>query len=192
MNLSPAFEAALQFSATVHQGQFRKGTQVPYISHPLAVASIVLEYGGDEDAAVAALLHDSVEDCGVDPVEIRNRFGDKAANIVVACSDSLEKDSASKAGWRIRKEAHLEHMETVPSPALLVLAADKLHNVRSIVKDIREIGPRIWDRFKGGKDGTLWYQDAVLEILKKRGQHRVLVDELARSVAELQRLASSI
>ncbi len=89
MKLSPLFEAALQLALAAHRNQLRKGTQVPYASHLIAVAAIVLDYGGYEDEAIAALLHDSVEDCGVDSEEIRSRFGDKAANIVVACSDSL-------------------------------------------------------------------------------------------------------
>jgi len=191
MKLSPLFEAALQFALTAHKGHLRKGTQIPYVAHLLAVASIVLDYGGDEDGAVAALLHDSVEDRGVDPEEIRRRFGDKAADIVVACSDSLEKNPDNKADWRERKDAYLEHLKTAPPPVILVSAADKLHNVRSIVKDLLEIGHRVWTRFKGGKDGSLWYYETLVKTLKARGEHRMLVDELARTVAELQRLASS-
>ena len=191
MKLSPLFEAALQMALAAHKNHLRKGTQIPYVSHLLAVASIVLDYGGDEDEAIAALLHDSVEDCGVDPEEIRRRFGDKAANIVVACSDSLEKDPRKKADWRLRKEAYLRDLETAPSPVLLVSAADKLHNVRSIVKDFLEVGHKVWARFKGGREGTLWYYQSLVDTFRKRGAHRMLVDELARTVVELQRLASS-
>jgi (p)ppGpp synthase/HD superfamily hydrolase len=191
MKLSPLFEEALQFALAAHRDQLRKGTQVPYVSHLLAVASVVLDYGGNEDEAIAALLHDSVEDRGVDPEDIRKRFGDRAANIVVACSDSLERDPKNKADWRIRKEAYLGHLETAPPPVLLVSAADKLHNVRSIVKDLMDVGHMVWTRFKGGKDGSLWYYNSIVEILKKRGKHPMLVDELARTVAELQRLAAS-
>ncbi len=190
MKLSPRFEEALQLALAAHKNQLRKGTQIPYVSHVLAVASIVLDYGGDEDEAIAALLHDSVEDCGVDPEDIRRRFGDDAANIVIACSDSLEMDPKNKAAWRLRKEAYLGHLDTAPPPVLLVSAADKLHNVRSILKDFLELGHEVWERFKGGKDGTLWYYASLVEILKKRGEHRMLVDELARTVAEIQRLAS--
>jgi len=191
MILSPLFEEAMRFALTAHKGHLRKGTQVPYASHLLAVASIVLDYGGDEDEAIAALLHDSVEDCGVEPEEIRRRFGDKAGNIVVACSDSLEKDPTKKANYQLRKEAYLRHMKTAPPAVLLVSAADKLHNSRSIVKDFLEVGHAVWARFKGDKDGTLWYYASLVEILTKRGEHRTLVDELARTVAELQRLAAS-
>lgn len=191
MKLSPLFEEALQLALAVHKNQLRKGTRVPYVSHLLAVASIVLDYGGDEDEAIAALLHDSVEDCSVDPEQIRRRFGDKPANIVVACSDSLEKNPAKKPDWRPRKEAYLGHLKTAPSTVLLVSAADKLHNARSIVKDFLEVGHKVWARFKGGKDGSLWYYNSLVAILQKRGEHRMLVDELARTVAELQRLATS-
>ena len=191
MILSPLFEEAMRFALTAHKGHLRKGTQVPYASHLLAVASIMLDYGGDEDEAIAALLHDSVEDCGVEPEEIRRRFGDKAGNIVVACSDSLERDPTKKADHRLRKKAYLEHLKTVPRPVLLVSAADKLHNARSIVKDLLEVGHAVWARFKGGKEGTLLYYASLVEILQNRGEHRTLVDELARTVAELQRLAAS-
>ncbi len=191
MRLSPLFEAALQFGLTAHKDHFRKGTNVPYVSHLLAVASIVLDYGGDEDEAIAALLHDSVEDCGVDPGEIRRRFGDKAADIVVACSDSLEKDPTKKADHQSRKEDYLRRLETAPSPVLLVSAADKLHNARSIVKDLREVGHAVWARFKGGKDGTLPYYKSLVKIFQNRQERRTLVDELARTVSELQRLAAS-
>ncbi len=139
MTLSPLFEAALQFALAAHKNHFRKGTKVPYVSHLLSVASIVLDYGGDEDQAIAALLHDSVEDRGVAPEEIRRRFGDKAADIVIACSDSLEKDPTKKADFQSRKETYLRQLKTAPPPVLLVSAADKLHNARSNVKDWREV-----------------------------------------------------
>lgn len=191
MQLTKRFEDALIFALAAHDGQLRKGTKIPYASHLLAVASIVLDYGGNEDEAIAALLHDGVEDRGVRPEEIRARFGDEVANIVVACSDSLEKDPNNKADWRLRKETYLKHLKTAPPPVLLVSAADKLHNVRSIVKDLLEIGPKVWARFKGGKDGSLWYYETLVKTFKARGEHRMLVDELARTVAELQRSASS-
>ena len=143
-----------------------------------------------DDQAIAALLHDCVEDRGVRPEEIRERFGKKVADIVVACSDSLEKDPHKKAEWRVRKQAYLEHLKTAPPPVLLVSAADKLHNARSILKDFREIGDAVWERFKGGKDGSLRYYRSLVEIFQARGEHRPLVDEFARTVAELQRLSA--
>jgi len=188
MKLSPLFEEALQFALAAHKNQLRKGTQVPYVSHLLAVASIVLDYGGDEDEAIAALLHDSVEDCGVDPEEIRTRFGDKATNIVVACTDSFEKNPSKKAPWRARKEAYLQHLETAPPPVLRVSAADKLHNARSIVKDYREIGDEVWNRFKVGGREALWYYEELVKIFSARGEHKWLVAELSRAVAELRNI----
>jgi GTP pyrophosphokinase len=191
LDLTKRFEDALIFALDKHAGHLRKDTEIPYVSHLLAVASIVMDYGGNEDAAIAALLHDCVEDCGVDPNRIRARFGDEVANIVVACSDSLEKDPKHKPDWRPRKEAYLKHLKSAPPPVLLVSAADKLHNVRSIVKDFLEVGHEVWARFKGGKDGSLWYYESLVEIFKQRGEHRSLVDELARTVAELQILAAT-
>jgi (p)ppGpp synthase/HD superfamily hydrolase len=192
LQLTKRFEDALIFALAAHAGQLRKGTEIPYASHLLAVASIVIDYGGNEDEAIAALLHDCVEDRGVDPGQIRACFGDEVADIVVACSDSLEKDPRHKADWRVRKEAYLKHLKTDSPPMLLVSAADKLHNVRSIMKDFLEIGDTVWEHFKGGKDGSLWYYESLVEIFKERGEHRRLVDELARAVAELHRLALSI
>jgi (p)ppGpp synthase/HD superfamily hydrolase len=191
MDLSPRFEEALQFALKAHKGHRRKGTEIPYTSHLLAVAGIVLDYGGDEDEAIAALLHDSVEDRGVDPEEIRKQFGDKVADIVVACSDSLEKNPKNKADWPPRKEAYLERLKMAPPEVLLVSAADKLHNARMIVKDFREIGNQVWERFKGKKDGTLWYYETLVDLLKARGEHRMLVEEFERTVATLKGLISS-
>lgn len=191
MHLTKRFKKALIFALAAHKGHLRKGTKIPYASHLLAVASIVIDYGGNENEAIAALLHDCVEDCGVVPKQIRAIFGGEVANIVVACSDSLEKDPRHKPDWRPRKEAYLKHLKTAPPPVLLVSAADKLHNVRSIVKDLLEIGHKVWARFNGGEKGTLWYYKILVKVFKKRGEHRMLVDELARTVAELQRLAAS-
>ena len=192
MKLSPLFEEALHFALDVHKNQLRKGTQVPYVSHLLAVASVVLDYGGDEDEAIAALLHDSVEDCSVDPEEIRTRFGDKAANIVVACTDSFEKNPSKKPPWRLRKEAYLQRLQTALPPALRVSAADKLHNARSIVKDHREVGDEVWNRFKVGGREALWYYEQLVRIFSERGEHKWLVAELARAVAELRNIANEV
>jgi GTP pyrophosphokinase len=191
LHLTKRFDDALIFALAAHAGHFRKGTETPYASHLLAVASIVIDYGGNEDEAIAALLHDSVEDSGIDPEQIRARFGDEVADIVVACTDSLGEDRDDKNKWRLRKETYLEKLETAPAPVLLVSAADKLHNVRSIVKDLRAIGHKVWARFKGDKDGSLWYYKTLVMTFEARGEHRTLVDELARTVAELQRLAAS-
>ncbi len=190
MRLTKKFDEALRFALAAHDGQLRKGTDVPYASHLLGVAGIVLDYGGNEVEAIAALLHDCIEDRGVRPEEIRRHFGDEVADIVVACSDSLEKDPHNKAEWRVRKQAYLEHLKTAPPPVLLVSAADKLHNARSILRDLREVGDAVWARFKGGKEGSLQYYRSLVEILRARGEHRPLVDEFARTVAELERLSA--
>lgn len=189
MKLTDRFREALLFAVDVHSNQLRKGTAVPYAAHVLAVAGIVLDYGGGEDEAIAALLHDSVEDCGVDPEGIRRRFGNEVADIVVACSDSLAKDPTQKAPWRARKLAYIEHLKTAPSSVHLVSAADKLHNARSISKDLREIGKAVWTRFKVGPDESLWYYETLVEIFQARGHNRALIDELTRAVAELRSLA---
>ena len=186
MKLTTEFEDALRFALAAHSGKLRKGTQIPYASHLLAVASIVLDYGGNECQAMAALLHDTIEDCGVDPGELRRRFGAEVADIVVACSDSLEKDPLQKAPWGARKEAYIKHMKTASPPVQLVSAADKLHNIRSIAKDFREVGNGIWERFNASREEILWYYDALVEIFRQSGNHKMLVEELARVVAELR------
>jgi (p)ppGpp synthase/HD superfamily hydrolase len=183
------FEEALVFAARLHREQRRKGGDVPYVSHLLGVAAIVLEYGGDEDEAIAALLHDAIEDQGGVVVwrKIQERFGDRVAYIVHQCSDT---DQTPKPPWQARKEAFLARLaETIPS-ALLVIAADKLHNARSLIADYRSCGDRLWIRFSGGRDGTLWYYRAVVETLKG-ATPGPLVQELARAVTELEQLARS-
>ncbi len=191
MNLTERFNEAMQFALAVHSGQLRKGTDVPYASHLLAVASIVLEYGGDEDLAIAALLHDSIEDRGIDEGEIRRRFGDDVAGIVTGCSDSFVKDPTKKLPWATRKKGYLRHLETASDSVLLVSMADKLHNIRSILKDFREIGDAIWGRFNASKGETLWFYSSMLEIFQKRGRHKELLGEFSRTVANLQTLAEA-
>src|ERR1700729_817032 len=155
--LSDRFDQALVYAAHIHGGQVRKGTTaIPYLSHLLMVAGLVLEYGGDEDEAIAGLLHDAVEDQGglARRLDIERRFGPRVAEIVDGCTDA---EVSPKPPWRARKEAYLQHLETVSASARLVSAADKLANVRSIIKDYRAWQGAVWDRFKGGREGTLWY-----------------------------------
>lgn len=189
MKLTARFNRAMQFALTAHSGQLRKGTRIPYTAHLLTVAGIVLDYGGDNNAAMAALLHDCIEDCGVSARRIRKLFGRKVADIVVACSDSLEKDPSRKLPWKIRKETYLAHLKTASRPELLVSAADKLHNSQSILRDFRRHGNEVWKRFHASKSETFWYYDSLVKIFRVRGCHLMLVDELARTVAELRRLA---
>ena len=164
------FEAALVYAHQVHQDQRRKGTGIPYIAHILGVAALAMEYGATEDEAIAALLHDAAEDGGGEATlaEIRARFGDAVADIVFGCSDSLVEDPEDKLPWRDRKENYLAHLDTASASVCLVSAADKLHNVRSIMRDYREHGEEIWDRFQGRRDGTLWYYETVADTLMRR------------------------
>ena len=185
-NLGARFEQALVFATQKHSGQSRKQSSVPYVAHLLSVAALVLEAGGDEDQAIAALLHDVVEDCGGAPVliEVRQRFGDRVARIVEGCTDT---DQDPKPPWRARKEDYLRHLQQGGEDVRLVSVADKLHNVRSIVVDYRYLGESLWERFTGGRDGTLWYYRALLDIYRQ-GRSSRLIDELERNVLELEQI----
>ncbi len=189
VRLGERFLAAVALAARLHDGQVRKGTGVPYLSHPLGVASLVLEAGGDEDEAIAGLLHDTVEDQGgLETLgRIRGEFGDRVADIVLACSDSTVEDPSEKADWRARKAAHLAHLASVDASTALVFAADKVHNARSVVRDLRALGDALWPRFKGGRDGTLWYYaESFRQLRANPAAPAALLDELERALAELQ------
>ncbi|MBN1267755.1 MAG: HD domain-containing protein [Anaerolineales bacterium] len=155
-HLSQTFQSALQYAFSLHQKQRRKRSGVPYFSHLMAVCALVLEDGGSEDEAIAALLHDAVEDQGGQSTlsEIQEKFGSNVAEIVAACSDSY---SFPKPPWRQRKEAFLNSLSEVPPGALRVILADKIHNLQTIFHDYLRIGDKVWKIFKGGRDGTLWY-----------------------------------
>jgi GTP pyrophosphokinase len=185
--LSSRFEDALVLAARLHARQRRKGSGVPYVSHLLGVASLVLEDGGDEDQAIAALLHDAVEDQGGQPTleVIRARFGDTVAAIVLGCTDS---DTIPKPPWRERKERYIAHLRHAPAEVRRVSAADKLHNARTIVADLRTVGDSIWSRFTADRDGTLWYYRSLVAVFKETGGGP-LADALERVVAEMMRLS---
>jgi (p)ppGpp synthase/HD superfamily hydrolase len=185
VKLGSRFLRAFLLAAEMHAGQRRKASTVPYIAHLMGVASLVLEAGGDEDLAIAALLHDVVEDCGGVPMlkEVRRRFGKRVANIVEGCTDT---DIDPKPPWRARKENYLRHLRRADQDTRLVSAADKLHNVRSTLTDYREAGESIWARFNGGRDGTLWYYRALLDEFLRRKPNRITRDlELAVNDLEL-------
>jgi (p)ppGpp synthase/HD superfamily hydrolase len=186
VKLGPRFLRAVQFAAEKHAGQTRKASTIPYIAHLMGVASLVLEAGGDEDLAIAALLHDVVEDCGGAPMlrEVRRRFGKRVAHIVDGCTDS---DTDPKPPWRERKENYLRHLHRADAGTRLVSAADKLNNIRSILTDYREIGESVWARFKGGREGTLWYYRALRDEFRRRKGNR-LIREYERAVHELEAL----
>jgi (p)ppGpp synthase/HD superfamily hydrolase len=188
--LTARFREALWFAAFLHADQIRKGTDIPYVAHLLAVAVLVLEHGGGEDQAIAALLHDSAEDQGGALVldQIRDRFGVKVASIVEACSDTTV---VPKPPWRERKERYIEHLADVSNDVLLVSLADKVHNARAILADYKRIGDALWDRFQGKKDGTLWYYEALVEAFANRGTWPELLAELKVVVLELRGLVDS-
>jgi (p)ppGpp synthase/HD superfamily hydrolase len=187
--LGPRFLRAFLFAAEKHKGQGRKASSIPYIAHLMGVASLVLEAGGDEDLAIAALLHDVVEDCGGRPMltEIRRRFGSRVAKIVDGCTDAY---TDPKPPWRERKEHYIEHLKTADPDTRLVSAADKLNNVRSILSDYREVGEFVWARFNGGREGTLWYYRTLRDEFLRDEPNRITRD-LDLAVRELESLAGS-
>ncbi len=185
--LSERFVEALDLARQLHANQTRKGSGIPYLAHLLSVAALVLEDGGTEEEAIAALLHDAIEDQGGAPVRqlIAGRFGEQVAAIVSGCTDA---DGAPKPPWRERKEAYLRHLRTASPAVLRVSNADKLHNARATLCDYRQLGEALWSRFHGGKAGTLWYYRALAETFQAL-RSGWLVDELARTVAEMEALA---
>jgi (p)ppGpp synthase/HD superfamily hydrolase len=188
--LSQRFRDALVFASELHEKQMRKGSDTPYVAHLLAVASLSLEHGASEDEAIAALLHDAIEDQGGDATrqEIRRRFGDTVTAIVDGCTDA---ETVPKPPWRARKEGYIAHIAEGSSPSVrLVSSADKLHNARSIVADYRLLGEKLWSRFTGGREGTLWYYRALCDAYRAAGGTPIL-DELERTVSELEQLAGA-
>lgn len=184
-NLGPRLQQAFRYAAEKHAGQTRKKTAVPYLSHLMAVASLVLEAGGDEDLAIAALLHDVVEDCGGIPRlrEVQTKFGPRVAKVVEGCTDSF---SDPKPPWLDRKKAYLSRLKNEGAETRLVSACDKLHNVRTLLTDYREQGESVWERFQGKRDGTLWYYRAISDEFRRRGRNRI-TRELEVAVQELER-----
>jgi (p)ppGpp synthase/HD superfamily hydrolase len=180
------FERGLEFAAKRHKGHLRKGTGTPYIAHLLQVSGIVLEYGGNEVQAVAALLHDVVEDQKATVGEVREEFGSEVAAIVEGCSDT---DQAEKEEWWQRKRTYVEDIARKGPEVRLVSAADKLHNARAILKDYRTDGDAVFERFKGKKAGTIWYYRALIDAFRATNTDEALIDELNRTVAEIERLA---
>ncbi|HOP75197.1 MAG TPA: HD domain-containing protein [Bacillota bacterium] len=188
--LTSTFEKALTYAHRAHAGQVRKGSGVPYISHLLAVAALVLEAGGSEIEAIGALLHDAVEDQGgrerLD--EIQKEFGPEVAAIVEGCSDAFE---SPKPEWWERKRKYLAHLPEASPSVIKVSVADKLHNARTFLADYREIGEALWSRFKTGKEGMLWYYQEIIQVYRKIPYcPQRMVDELEKVVAELVRLCN--
>ena len=177
---------ALVFTADQFRGKFRKGTGVPYLTHLLAVAGMVGEGGGDEDQQIAALLHDWLEDIpGASQDELTRRFGPRVNRLVVAVSDCM---GAPKPPWKERKEAYIAHLYDQPGEIKLISVADKLHNCRSIVVDLKTLGPRIYDHFNSGRDGALWYYESMIPAFEANGWDHWLLEQYRYEVSELLRL----
>jgi len=189
MQLSRQFEKALIYATRIHGGKLRKKTRIPYIAHILGVAAIAMEYGANETEAIAALLHDAVEDCGGAKRlrDIERKFGKDVARIVEGCTDT---DQTPKPPWLQRKKAYLAHVRHASMPTKLVSASDKLHNVRAILMDYREEGEGLWSRFNAGKQGALWYYRALVNAFTGR-RIQPLVQELNRTLTQLESLANN-
>lgn len=185
--LTARFADAFTFASVVHAAQVRKGTTIPYISHLMGVAALVLEHGADEDTAIAALLHDAAEDQGGRAMlaQIRMRFGDKVAAIVEACTDTFEE---KKPEYRPRKQRYIEHLKEADTSTCLVAAADKLHNARAILADLRCHGPAVWTRFNADSSTQHWFYDSVERVLAQRLDGH----SGSRLTGELRRVISAI
>lgn len=189
--LGPRFIEAVRYACELHAHQTRKSKPVPYVSHLFAVTSLVLEFGGDEDMAIAALLHDAVEDCGTANTvdDLVARFGRRVASFVTACSDCC---GSPKPPWRERKERYLAHLASAPAEILLISAADKLHNLSSLVREHQRLGAAMWRHFRAGREGTLWYYGELIRIFTEGGTlPPELLRELVRTYQDICTIARS-
>jgi GTP pyrophosphokinase len=187
--LTDRLSEAFAYAERLHRQQTRKGNDIPYVAHLMAVCATVLEWGGDEDAAIAALLHDAAEDQGgLETLqEIRARFGDRVADIVAGCSDSMTTDKAVKAPWEERKKATVRKLCDASADVALVTAADKLHNLSALVRDVRREGPTTMRRFNATPDRIVWYHAAIADALDGH-RHRAPIGEIEQANAELATL----
>jgi len=187
-HLSDRFQAALDMALELHKNQERKGSREPYFTHLMSVSALVLENGGSENQAIAALLHDAVEDQGGIPTleRIEAEFGKEVAEIVEGCTDAY---THPKQPWKERKINYLDRLKTASDTILLVSLSDKVHNARSILRDFQNEGDVIWERFKGGKSGTLWYYQSLANIFDE-SRYSFLKQELRQIVEEIITLAS--
>ena len=188
--LSENFFKALDYAGHLHGEDLRKGTEIPYVCHLLAVCGLTMEYGGSEHAAIAALLHDALEDHprdGRTDAEIRDAFPEEVLAIVKECSQTGEH---TKASWRQRKEQYVNHLGHASDAALLVSACDKLHNIRAIIRDYKAHGDDLWQRFNARAEDTLWYYRAVSDTLAPTTVPDALKADLETHVRELERLAA--
>lgn len=186
MRLTQRYKEGLAFVFDLHQNQERKGSGIPYLSHLLSVSSLVMEHGGEEDLAIAGLLHDAAEDQGGETtlLLIEEKFGTRVAKVVRACTDALEEP---KLPWRERKRKYLDKLASASTDVALVATCDKLHNLRCISSDYRTEGERLWSRFSGGKEGVLWYYQELMKALP--GPESALVtfrDEMAGLLRQIE------
>lgn len=187
--LTDRIAQALALAVEAHDGQKRKGTQIPYIAHPMGVASIALEHGADEEQAMAALLHDAVEDGGPEYAQrIRAKFGTRVADIVQGCTDGVPDSSGTKEAWTPRKERYIAHLKEASDDVLLVSGSDKLHNARAIVEDLLRIGPAVFNRFSASKAQTLWYYETLAGVFSQRGTP--IAQALSDTVQRMKQLAT--
>jgi len=187
--IGPKFLEALRFAVQIHGEDLRKGTSIPYLSHLLSVCSLVLEDDGDEDEAIAALLHDTLEDHPEDVMkaDIEDRFGNRVADLVTQCTDTPpDYGGGPKAPWHERKAAYVERIRNEKYPLCRIALADKLHNTRTIVMDHRRLGNSIWARFNANKEDQLRYQRALVEAFREARAPDHILDELDSLVRELE------
>lgn len=187
--LSSRYERAVCFACRAHKNQLRKSSGAPYISHPIAVSSLVLEYGGDEHQAIGALLHDVIEDCGVKKTELSRLFGKRVAVIVRDCTDYFGPKAQKKPPWKERKQAYITRVATIERSSLLVSAADKLHNARSIAHDVKHYGPETWKKFNASPPEIIWYYRTISKAFRARKivELETLLSELDYWIDELDR-----
>jgi len=191
--LTEKYSEAVLYAATLHRGQTRKGNDIAYMSHLLGVSSLVLEARGDEDQAIAALLHDAAEDQGGQPTLdiIEGKFGERVAGIVRSCSDSLAEKPSEKASWLVRKTEHIAKLTVANDDVIIVAMADKVHNARAIVSDLSIHGSKTWKKFNASREQILWYYTSNLLVAQERKASIFLVDALDRALGEMRGFSES-
>lgn len=183
LKLTERFESALVYATRLHANQTRKISGVPYISHLLSVTALVLEAGGTQEEAIAALLHDAVEDQGGKPIrdDIRQLFGETVLAIIDGCT---EWDTPPKPPWQERKQSYVNNLRSASPSVRLVSLADKLHNSRSLLADWQQYGDVIWTNFSAGREKTLWFYQSLVQVYQQTGSDW-MTQEIERVVNQL-------
>lgn len=186
------YSSAIALATEAHAGQVRKGAGTPYIAHPIAVSALVLAYGGDEDQAIGAVCHDVIEDGGAEWAHpIFHHFGQRVLDIVRGCSDCIPVPGQPKPDWYSRKTAYISHMRTAPVDIAFVSLCDKLHNATCIVEDLEDIGDAVFERFRAGKDDTIWYYESLLKAFHdRRDLPKRALDAYRAAVCRMRALAA--